>query len=384
MARKHFIIGAASLAVLALAGCSGDADATDGSSASGSAEAAGGVDAATATSLADFGSMEELEAAAIAEGELNVIALPHDWANYGEIIDAFKEKYPEITVNEAQPDGSSADEIAAAEDLAGQDTAPDVFDLGLAVALSSLDQFAPYQVAGWDDIDDSLKESTGLYVGDYGGYMAVGYDPDAVPAVTSLEDLLGEAYKGSVAINGDPTQAGAAFAAVGLATLQNGGSLDDFQSGVDFFEELSAAGNFLQVDVTSALIASGEVPVDFDWDYLQAANKAAMEGERNWEIVVLPDFGYASYYNQAVNVDAPHPAAARLWEEFLYSDEVQNLWLAGGARPVRAEAMSEAGTLDQDLWDALPEVPAETFVPTAEQSDAAATLLGDKWAAAVS
>lgn len=371
---KRILAGAALAAVTAitLAACAPAGDTP-----------ASGVDAASATSLADFGTLADLEAAAKAEGALNVIALPRDWANYGEILDLFAEKYPEITINEASPDASSAEEIQAAENLAGQDTAPDVFDVGLAVALSSTDYFAPYQVATWDDIPDALKESSGLFVGDYGGYMSVGYDPDAVPAPESLQDLLGSDYVGKVAINGDPTQAGAAFAAVGMATVQNGGTLDDFQAGIDFFSELNAAGNFLKIDPTDATIASGETAVVFDWDYLNAGYASALEGQRNWEVVVFPGTAYAGYYNQAINKDAPHPAAARLWQEFLYSDEVQNLWLKGGARPVRADAMAAAGTIDEELFALLPVVEGDTVVPTAAQSEAAATLLGEKWAAAV-
>ena len=347
------------------------------------ASTSGDVDAAAATSLTAFGDLAGLEAAAKAEGQLNVIALPRDWANYGAVLDLFAEKYPEITINEASPDASSAEEIQAIDNLAGQDTAPDTVDVGLSVALSSTDRFAPYQVATWDDIPDALKEESGLFTGDYGGYMAVGYDPDAVPAPTSIDDLLGPDYRGKVAMNGDPTQAGAAFAAVGLATVQNDGTVDDFQAGIDYFQELNAAGNFVKIDPTPATIASGETPVVFDWDYLNVGYGNDLEGQRNWEVVVFPGAGYAGYYNQAVNADAPHPAAARLWQEFLYSDEAQNLWLAGGARPVRADAMAEAGTIDEDGFSALPETPEETVVPSAEQSEAAATLLGEKWAAAV-
>lgn len=369
-----------SLAVIGVAGL-----VLTGCSSAGSSDAAaeGGVDAASATSLADFGDLAALEEAAKAEGALNVIALPRNWANYGEILDAFAAKYPEITINEANPDGSSQDEIDAATNLEGQDTAPDVFDLGAAVALANTDMFAPYQVATWADIPDALKEENGLWAGDYGGYMSIGYDPDAVPEPTSLEDLLGSEYAGKVAINGDPTQAGSAFAAVGLASVQNDGSLDDFQPGIDFFSELNAAGNFLKVDPDTSTITSGETPVVFDWDYLNACLKTELEGQRNWEVVVLSGVGYAGYYNQAINKSAPHPAAARLWQEFLYSDEGQNHWLAGGARPVRAEAMVEAGTIDSDLYDALPEAPSDTVVPTQEQSDTAAALLGAKWASAV-
>ncbi len=365
-------VAAAAALTITLSGCS-NAASTPASS----------VDASTATSLSAFGDLSDLEAAANAEGALNVIALPRDWANYGAVLDLFAETYPDITITEASPDGSSAEEIQAADNLKGQDTAPDVFDLGLAVALTSTDRFAPYQVATWADIPDALKEASGLYVGDYGGYMAVGYDPDAVPEPTSLADLLGADYKGKVAINGDPTQAGAAFAAVGLATVQNKGTADDFQPGIDFFAELNQAGNFLKVDPTPATIASGETPVVFDWDYLNVGYGAQLEGQRNWKVVVFDGTGYAGYYNQAINKDAPHPAAARLWQEFLYSDEVQNLWLAGGARPARAEAMAAAGTIDTKLFNALPKAPSDTVVPTGDQSAAAATLLGEKWAAAV-
>ncbi|GGR30713.1 ABC transporter substrate-binding protein [Agromyces mediolanus] len=373
--KKHYALGALALStavVLGLAGCAG-----------GSADAAGGdggTDAATATSLADFGDLAALEEAAKAEGQLNVIALPRDWANYGEILDLFAEKYPEITINEASPDASSAEEIQAAETNAGLDTAPDVFDVGLTVALQNTKQFAPYQVATWDDIPAELKEPSGLFVGDYGGYMSIGYDSAKYAEPASLDALLGADYKGAVAINGDPTQAGAAFAAVGLATVQSDGTLDDFQPGIDFFQQLNQAGNLLKVDVTTATVTSGETPVVFDWDYLNAAHTA---DNPSWKTVILPGTGYAGYYNQAINADAPHPAAARLWQEFLYSDEVQNLWLKGGARPVRAEAMADAGTIDQKLFDALPEAPEDTVVPTEEQSTNAGTLLGEKWAAAV-
>ncbi len=375
---RRLVVGTtvAAVTALALTSCAPGGDA--GTSDSGGD--AGGSDAAKATSLADFGTMADLEAAAKEEGALNVIALPRDWANYGEILDAFTAKYPEITVNEASPDVSSAEEIQAAKTNKGLDTAPDVFDLGLTVALANTDQFAPYKVEKFDEIPAELKEASGLFVGDYGGYMSVGYDSKKVPEPKEITDLLKADYKGKVALNGDPTQAGAAFAAVGLASVLNGGTLDDFTPGIDFFAEVKKAGNFLPVDATPATIASGETPVVFDWDYLNAAQAGP---NPNWKTVVFPGTGYAAYYNQAINVDAPNPAAARLWQEFLYSDEVQNLWLKGGARPARMDAMTEAGTIDKALADALPKAPETSVVPTEKQSSDAGTLLGEKWAAAI-
>ncbi|MEO8262196.1 MAG: ABC transporter substrate-binding protein [Pseudolysinimonas sp.] len=370
MFTKHAIIGVSAVALLALGltGCAG----TD-------TPAAGDVDAATATSAEDFGGIDALVEAAQAEGELNVIALPDNWANYGEIKAAFEEKY-DIVINDADPDISSAEEIAAADNLVGQDTAPDVFDLGTAVTLDSLDYFAPYQVANWDEIPDANKESTGLYVNDYTGSMSIGYQSNSVPEPTSLDDLLGDDYRGAVALNGDPTQAGAAFAAVGLATVQSGGTLDDFTPGIDFFAELNDAGNFLPVNATPATIASGETPVVFDWSYNNLSASTTVDG---WKVTTLEGPVYTSFYNQAISKDAPHPAAARLWQEFLYSADAQNLFIVGGAYPVTIKALQDAGTVDQGALDTLGELTGDLVTPTADQAEAAAATLAENWAAAV-
>ncbi|MEO5664802.1 MAG: ABC transporter substrate-binding protein [Nocardioides sp.] len=364
---------ASAATVLALASCAAPEKEADTTTE-------GGVDAAAATSAEDFGGMDELVKAAQEEGELNVIALPPDWANYGEMISTFEDKY-DIDINSDQPDGASQDEINAANDLAGTDKAPDVFDLGQSVALANTDMFAPYQVETFDEIPSEFKDADGAWVNDYGGYMAIGYDSAKVPDVTSLADLLKPEYKGAVALNGDPTQAGAAFAGVMMAAIANGGSADDIAAGVDFFGDLKKAGNFLPVDPDSGTIESGATPVVIDWDYLGAAAAANVS---TWKTIVPSEAVVAGYYFQAINADAPHPAAARLWQEFLYSDEGQNLWLAGGARPVRGDAMAEAGTIDADLWDALPEVGGTPVIPTDPQTTKAGEYLANNWSKVIS
>ena len=372
---------AAAVAAVALLSACGSAPEREPEPA---AEGSGAPEAATATSVDDLGGFDALVDAAQAEGELNVIALPPDWANYGEVISTFQEKY-DITVNSAQPDASSQDEINAAEQLAGTDRAPDVFDLGQTVALANEDMFAPYQVQTWDDIPDELKHPEGAWVSDYGGYMAIGYDAAKVPAPTAVEDLLGPEYRGAVALNGDPTQAGAAFSGVVMAALGTGGSADDIGPGIDFFEQLQDAGNFLPVDPAPATIASGQTPVVIDWEYTNAAQTEALAGTGvDWQVVVPENAVVGSYYTQAINADAPHPAAARLWQEFLFSDEGQNLWLQGYARPVRADAMDAAGTIDAEAFARLPEPSGEPVFLSQEQTTAAQEQLTARWAAAVS
>ena len=129
-----------------------------------------------------------------------------------------------------------------------------------------------------------------------------------------------------------------------------------------------------------ATIESGQTPVVLDWDYLNVAESKKLP---TWKVVIPTNAAVAGYYFQAINKDAPHPAAARLWQEFLYSDEGQNLYLQGGARPVRADTMVTSGTIDRAAYAVLPPVDgAATFV-SVDQNAAATKYLQANWAKAV-
>ena len=364
---------AVALAFAVLVGCAPPEKGNGGENTS------SGVQASAATSAADFGGMDGLVAAAKKEGALNVIALPPDWANYGAIIKAFEDKYG-IKVTSAQPDAASQEEINAANQQKGKSSAPDVFDLGQAVALANTSMFAPYKVATFNDIPDQLKDPDGTWVNDYGGFMSIGFDTAKVPPVTSVNDLLKPEFQGKVALNGDPTQAGAAFSGVVMVALSQGGSADNIAPGVEFFHKLKAAGNFLPVDPTPATIESGQTPVVIDWNYTNAVETKKLP---TWQVLVPPNDAVAAYYYQAINKDAPHPAAARLWQEFLYSDEGQNLFAAGGVRPVRADQMAHAGTIDRAAFARLPVIDGPVTVLTKEQTEAASKYLADNWAKAI-
>jgi putative spermidine/putrescine transport system substrate-binding protein len=327
--------------------------------------------------------MDALIAAAKKEGTLNVIALPPTWANYGKIIDTFKSKYG-INVHSDNPNGSSQDEVDAVKRNAGTPAAPDVLDVGMSVALANTNLFAPYQVATWSDIPDSQKESTGLWFQDYGGYMAIGYDSAKFGDVTSIDQLKDPKFKNSVALNGNPTQANAALNGVMMANLANGGTLDDISKGVDFFHQLKQIGNFSPVQATTATVKAGTTGVVFDWDYLNANSVTAKPG---WKVFVPSNAILGGYYSQAVVKQAPHPAAARLWEEFLYSQDAdggQNLWLQGGARPVEQTAMTSNGKIDAAAAAKLPKVEGTPQFMSADQSTAASQYLAQNWAKAVS
>jgi putative spermidine/putrescine transport system substrate-binding protein len=370
-------LAAAAIAVSGLmlaAGCSSNSS-TKTSSSSGSS-----TDAATATSIAALGGMKSLIAAAKKEGQLNVITLPANWANYGTIMKDFTAKYG-IKINDANPDGSSQDEINAMQQLKGQSRAPDVLDMGTAFAVKADQEglLAPYKVTSWSSIPAAERSTDGTWYGDYGGYVAIGYNPAKVKvAPTSFKDLLNPIYKNQVAINGNPTQASAAFSAVYAAALANGGSLANIKPGIQYFQKLHQAGNFVPVTAGPTTVQSGQTPIVIWWDYLLASEvQSVVPG---FKIVIPTDGHYAAYYDQAISKTAPDPAAARLWEEYLYSITGQNLWLEGKARPVELPIMIQKGTVNKSANAALPVAPSGGLsFPTQTQESAAEGVVAQQW-----
>lgn len=332
----------------------------------------------TATS-AGTGGVDAVCAAGKAEGQVTLIATPPDWANYGQMIDDFTAKYG-IKVQSDQPDADSQMEIDTAKQLAGTGRQPDLFDLGTVVALANTDIYAPYQVATWKDIPDANKEATGLWTNNYTGFQTIGYDA-SVGDIQNVADLADAAYKGKVALNGDPLKASAGFNGVVLAALANGGSADNIQPGIDFWKGLADSGNLLPVDPTPATIASGQTPIVVDWSYNNGGQIEPNKAKGvDWKVVVPADASpVASFYNSAINKDAAHPAAARCWMEYVFSDAGQNTWLKGFAMPVRLAAMQTAGTVDKDALAAINPPTTAPVMLTPAQIDAAKGLLTDQW-----
>jgi putative spermidine/putrescine transport system substrate-binding protein len=300
-------------------------------------------------------SMAELVKQAKKEHKLNTIALPPDWANYGEIISTFSKKYG-IPIDNANPNGSSADENQAVRSLKGDSRAPDVVDVGPAFAVSGAAEglYGKYFPSTFSTIPRSMKDTRGFWYGDYWGAISFGYNQNLIsnPPKT-WKDLLKPEYKGKVALNGSPLTSNSAVAGVFAASLGNGGSVKDVGPGIDFFSQLKKSGNFIPVGTTPQTVASGQTPISIDWDYNNLAYVAEFPAAR-WKVGIPSDGVYGGYYAQAINASAPHPWAARLWEEFIYSDQGQILYLKGFAHPARFNDLAKRKKLPKALLNALP------------------------------
>jgi len=338
----------------------------------------------TAKSAAAGGGVPALIAAAKQEGTLNVIALPSNWANYGAEMTAFSKLYG-IKINSENPSGSSAQEIQAIKTSRGRSSAPDVVDVGgsFASAGASEGLFAPYMVATWANIPANQKASNGDYYQDYGGFISFGCNMNllgSTPCPTSWSALTSSTYNNDVALNGSPLSANAALSGVWAASVNSGGSADDIAPGVKFFQGLESSGNFNSTDCNAASVIATSCPITINWDYLNTAGAWGLTGATHWKVVDPKGIPFGGFYNQGVSKYAPHPAAARLWEEFLYSAKGQNIWLEGGARPVELSWMVKTGKENKAAYAKLPPVksPPKAY-PTASQAANASSAVAANW-----
>ncbi len=242
----------------------------------------------------------------------------------------------------------------------------------------------PYKVATWDTIPDTMKDPDGFYWGDYYGTMCFEVNTDVVKNVPQdWSDLLKPEYKGMVGLGGDPAAASQAQMAVWAAGLANGGSLDDVKPGLDFFKKVAAAGNLNGAVVQAGLVAKGEIPVAIRWDFnsLSSRDQAKKDNSANITVVYPKSGSIAGVYLQAINAYAPHPMASRLWQEFLYSDEGQLLWLKGYAKPARFDDLMKRGVIPADLLAKLPTLPDGYKVgfPTADQRTKGQAAIATGW-----
>jgi putative spermidine/putrescine transport system substrate-binding protein len=341
--------------------------------------------AATPAASGSAQSTDQLIAAAKQEGNLTLIAIPDDWSNYGEIKKAFGEKYG-IKVSTLNPDGSSAEELEAIK--ANKDNkgpqAPDVIEVGQAFGPQSKDEklVAPYKVATWTSIPDKLKDPEAYWYGDYYGVMAFLVNKDVVKNVPQdWADLLKPEYKSQVALSGDPRGSNQAIQSVFAAALGAAGSLDNPRAGLDFFAKLNQAGNLVPVIAKQASFAKGETPIQITWDYLALGARDALKGNPPAEVVIPKSGVLAGMYVQGVSAYAPHPNAARLYQEYLYSDEATLLWMKGYVHPVRFDDMLKRGVIPPDILGKLPpaDVYAKAAIPTIDQLTNAKNVITANW-----
>jgi len=346
-----------------------------------------GAAAVTCINTASAAPPDALVKAAKDEGQLTVIALPHDWCGYGPMIAAFQAKYG-IKINELNPDAGSGDEVEAIKANKGNKgpQAPDVIDVGLSFGPTAKADglLQPYKVSTWKSIPDSAKDADGYWYGDYYGVLSLEVNGDMIDkAPTDWADLQKPEYKNAVALAGDPRSANQAIQAVYAAGLSSakGDASKAAGAGLKYFADLNKNGNFVPVIGKAASLAQGTTPIVVRWDYNALADRDTLKGNPKVQVVVPKTGVVAGVYGQAISAYAPHPNAAKLWMEYLYSDEGQLGWLSGYCHPIRYNDLTASKKVPQALLDKLPPAAAykNAVFPTLQQQDAYKEVITKQW-----
>ena len=335
-----------------------------------------------AKNVTEAGGLDALVKAAKKEGKLALITTPRDWANYGAIHDAYEKAFG-VKVTVDNPDGSSQYEIDTMK-TAPKSKQPDSIDIGPLVVAQltppgGTPLSSPYKVINWNDIPKAAKDPNGLWYGNYGGKLAIVYNTTLATVPTKASDFTKPEYKGIVGITGDPTSSNQAFMSLLAASIGNGGSknLADVTKGLELFKAVKTQAPLVKVNGTN--LATGVAKLGFMWDFnalgiVPAAKAAGLD----LKFVYPSDFVLqAPPYINAVNAKSPNCANARLWQEFVYSQNKgktaaeltaadlklsgsklfakmqggQNYFQQSGADPIMSAAMAKKKLLLPSLLD---------------------------------
>jgi putative spermidine/putrescine transport system substrate-binding protein len=318
-----------------------------------------------------------LERAARAEGKLSSVGMPDDWANWK---DTWAEMGKRFGVEHVDSDMSSAEEIAKmlAE---GKNGTVDIGDVGFefgAIARSR-GVTAAFKPSTWAQIPAWAKDTDGHWALAYTGTIAFAVNTRRTGGpITGWKELL--AGKARVDI-GEVGRAAQANAGVLAAALALGGDEARLDTALAAFAQLARQGRLITVNPTPALMERGEADVFVMWDFNALAYRDKIPNKSDYTVVIPSDGSVTSGYTTVINANAPHPNAARLTREFIFSDAGQANLARGYARPIRFDVL----TLPADLQTRL--LPSSQYkaarpVRNVEWAEAAKTL-GSRWQSTV-
>ena len=312
------------LASLVLAGCAG----------TGAKDEAVNLNEAT---------LEQIIEGAKKEGHVESVGMPDSWANWGE---SWQELTAEYGITHADTDMSSAEELNMFENEKDAPT-KDIGDVGLAFTSEAItrDLVQGYKTSYWDAVPDWAKGPDGLWMIAYTGATTFIYNEDITDdaAPTSWADVRAGTYKITI---GDVIGGATGQANVLSTAYAFGGDMDNLDPAFEFWAEMARAGRIDQGDILLQRIQAGEVQLGVTWSY-NALTYRNETPNYTFTVGVPQDGAILSGYASVINKYAPHPFAAALAREYIFSDEGQINLAKAGAVPTRTDVV-----IPQEIQDA--------------------------------
>lgn len=306
ISRRSVLVSSGAVGATALAGCLGGSSGSDSSGSGGAADVV---------------------------VQYNAV---NGWANYKQIRQTFTEEtgieFPEDTKNSGQTLSGLTNEK--------KNPQADAAYMGITDAIKATNRglAAPYEVEHFDEIPEKLKHPEGRYFSNH--YATVGWavnnnvidDPPE-----KWEDLLADRFKNAIGLY-NPDSAFNGFINYVNANLAMGGSLTDFDPGVQFFKDLQAAGNIATMPKQGVVTSffKGEIPILLAYDFNAYMAKYQSDMDPNEVTVVVPsDLSVQVPYTLNLVTDAPHPSAGKEVLDFQLSDVGQKIFARAFVNPIR-------------------------------------------------
>ena len=280
-------------------------------------------------------SPKELERLARAEGRLASVGMPDDWANWRGTWADLQRLYG---IAHVDSDMSSAEEIAkieAEKASASVDIGDVGFEFGAIAKARGVTR--AYKPSTWAQVPDWAKDPDGHWALAYTGTIAFAVNTRRVKAVPRSWKALFESN--ARVLVGEVGRAAQANASVLSAAIALGGDETRLAPALAAFAPLAKQHRLVTTNASPALMERGEADVFVMWDFNALSYRDKIPNASDYEILIPSDGSVTSGYTTILNKNAPHPNAAMLAREYIFSDAGQVQLARGNARPIRADSL---------------------------------------------
>lgn len=302
---------------------------------------------ASALAQAQTPALNDLERAARTEARLASVGMPDDWANWRATWADLHRLYGLAHVD---TDMSSAEEIAKIE-AEKANASVDIGDVGFefgAIAKARGITRA-YKPSTWAQVPDWAKDADGHWALAYTGTIAFAVNTKKVSSVPrSWKALFQGNYRVLIGEAGRAAQSNAGILAAAVAL---GGDETRLQPALAEFAKLAKAHRLVTTNVSPALMERAEADVFVMWDFNALSYRDKIPNAADYEVLIPSDGSITSGYTTLINKNAPHPNAAMLAREYIFSDAGQINLARGNARPIRAESLKLPDEVRKKLID---------------------------------
>ena len=363
MTKKTLAVALTAAMCLTLAGCGG----SDKKETKAAETKAGETTAVAEEGAVDLNALtlDEIIEKAKAEGKVESVGMPDSWANWGLTWQDLKDEY---AIDHADTDMSSSEELQMFK-TEGENGTKDIGDVGFAFGQQAIDEdlVQGYKTSYWDSVPAWAKAEDGKWMVAYTGATTFLTNTEQVENVpTSWADIKAGDYKVALGDIGG----GTAQAAVIASAYAFGGDLNNLDPAFEFWTELAEAGRINTLDILQQNFETGEIAVGVIWSYTAVPYKDQIT-QYKMEATIPSDGSIMSGYASVINKYAPHPHAAALAREWIFSDAGQANLAKAGAIPTRTDVeipaeIEEATFAKADYANAIPMEDAEAYAAACE------------------